>query len=177
MKMNLRELIDTVRDEGYSSFLSPFPGGTAMCRHFIYKESKNKKPLFQVYLKVSILYCHCQQENGRSWSRRSSATSMVVTLHWRAHSLSVDLIPFEISATGGRKRFVHPAGFCPHPQWSLLHTVEPTPFRMTLPLLKYFAGAAARSPLTRSTLAPGPGVPNPLAVKRGSPFLPAKMYR
>ena len=30
---------------------------------------------------------------------------MVVTLHWRAHSLSIDLTSDEISATGGRQRF------------------------------------------------------------------------
>ncbi len=34
-----------------------------------------------------------------------SATSKVVTPHCGAHSLSVDLTFFEISATGGQKRF------------------------------------------------------------------------
>ena len=42
-------------------------------------------------------------------------------------------------------------------------------FQMTSPPTEFFAGAAARSPLTRSTLAPGPGVPNPLAALGGSP--------
>lgn len=40
-----------------------------------------------------------QGGNGRT------ATSMVVTLHRRAYSLSVDLRPDEISATGGRRLF------------------------------------------------------------------------
>ncbi len=33
------------------------------------------------------------------------ATLMVVTLHWRAHSLSVDLTSDKTSATGGCQRF------------------------------------------------------------------------
>ena len=36
-----------------------------------------------------------------------TAISMVATPHWGACSLSVDLTSFEISATGGRKRFAH----------------------------------------------------------------------
>ena len=36
----------------------------------------------------------------------ATATSMVVTLHWRAHSLSVEFTSFEISRTAGQKRFI-----------------------------------------------------------------------
>ena len=46
---------------------------------------------------------------GYAESDMFPATSMVVTLHWRDHFLSVDLTSFEISATGGRKRFALPA--------------------------------------------------------------------
>ena len=44
-------------------------------------------------------------EEGVSHLRVRSAISMVVTLHWRAHSLSIDLTSDEISATGGHQRF------------------------------------------------------------------------
>ena len=37
-------------------------------------------------------------------SNQCSATSMVVTLHWRAHSLSVEKAADEISATGSPRR-------------------------------------------------------------------------
>jgi len=61
--------------------------------------SKKKWKLFKVVLRLTGYDTPVTGGNGRT------ATSMVVTLHRRAYSLSVDLRPDEISATGGRRLF------------------------------------------------------------------------
>ena len=73
--------------------------------------------------------------NGRT------ATSMVVTLHRRAYSLSVDLRPDEISATGGRRLFA-PLRRTPSPPVYLLLSDRDVPIdRFFHPIFPFRSGA------------------------------------